>query len=191
MTNPYLTPASDLHQDLNNGENDTTSPFSAKGRFSRLSFLAWNFLLNLVVLIVFGIVATIAGASSNVFTGEDPNAVLAFYTSGAGLVLLAIFLVSFIITIIFFIRRLHDIEMSGWLSALLVIPLVNLIFGIYVLVKKGTEGVNRFAPARATPKWERILGIIALVILVLYLVVVIGSIIVAIMAGGSMPPSVQ
>jgi uncharacterized membrane protein YhaH (DUF805 family) len=184
MTNPYSTPASDLHRDLNNGENDTTSPFSAKGRFSRLSFLAWNFLLNLVVLIVFGIVAAIAGASSSVFTGEDPNAVLAFYTSGAGLVLLAIFLVSFIISIIFFIRRLHDIEKSGWFSLLLIIPLVNLIFGIYVLVKKGTEGVNRFGSARATPKWEKILGIISLVIIVLYLVVVIGSIVMAIMAGG-------
>jgi hypothetical protein len=39
MTTPYSTSASDLHQDLNNGENDTTSPFSAKGRFTRLSFL--------------------------------------------------------------------------------------------------------------------------------------------------------
>ena len=36
MTNPYLTPASDLHQDLNNGENDTTSLFSAKGSFTCL-----------------------------------------------------------------------------------------------------------------------------------------------------------
>ena len=185
MTNPYSTPASDLHRDLSDGQNDTSSPFSAKGRFSRLSYLAWNLVLNVIMLIVFAVTAGIAGAASTLLTGTDPNAMMAFYTSGAGLFMLAIMLVSLVITIIFFIRRLHDINMSGWWSILVFIPLVNLIFGIYVLVKKGTEVSNNFGPGRATPKWERILGIIALVLLVLYLVAVIAGIVMAIMAGGT------
>ena len=184
MTNPYSTPASDLHRDLNDGQNDTSSPFSAKGRFSRLSYLAWYLVLNIVVFIIAGVIMAITGAAASVLTASDPNAVLAFYTSGAGLVVLAIMLVSLVVNIIFFIRRLHDIDMSGWFSLLFLIPLVNLIFGIYALAKKGTEGVNRFGSARATPKWERILGIIALVLIVLYLVAVIAGIVIAIMAGG-------
>ena len=187
MTNPYSTPASDLHRDLNNGQNDTSSPFSAKGRFSRLSYLAWSLILNIIMFIVFVVIAGFAGAASTLLTGTDPNAMMAFYTSGAGLFMLAIMLVSLVITLIFFIRRLHDINMSGWLSILLFIPLVNLIFGIYALAKKGTEGVNRFAPVRATPKWERILGIIALVLIALYLVAIVATIVIAIIAGGNMP----
>ena len=187
MTNPYSTPTSDLHRNLNNGQNDTSSPFSSKGRFSRLSYLAWNLILNVIMLIVFAVIAGIAGAASTLLTGTDPNAMMAFYTSGAGLFMLAIMLVSLVITLLFFIRRLHDINMSGWWSILVFIPLVNLIFGIYVLVKKGTEGANRFAPVRATPKWERILGIIAIVLIVLYLIAIIASIVMAITVGGSMP----
>ena len=183
MTNPYSTPASDLHRDLTNGQNDTTSPFSAKGRFSRLSFLAWNLILNVIMLIVFAVIASVAGAASTLLTGTDPDAMIAFYTSGAGIFMLALMLVSLIITLIFFIRRLHDINMSGWWSILAFIPLVNIIFGIYVLVKKGTEGSNNFGPTRATPNWERILGIIAIVLIVLYLVVVVIAIAAAIMAG--------
>ncbi|MCK5918163.1 MAG: DUF805 domain-containing protein [Cocleimonas sp.] len=184
MTNPYSTPASDLHRDLNNGKNDTSSPFSAKGRFSRLSFLAWNLILNIIMLIAFAAIAGIAGAASTLLTGTDPNAMVAFYTSGAGLFMIAFMLVSLVITIIFFIRRLHDINMSGWWSILAFIPLVNLIFGIYALVKKGVEGPNNFGSTRATPKWEKVLGIIALVLIVLYIVVVIGAIIAAVMSGG-------
>ena len=184
MPNPYSTPESNLQRDLNNGQNDTSSPFSASGRFSRYSFLAWNFVLNIVVMIIVFAVLAIMGAASDLMTMTDPNQALAFYTSGAGLFVLAIMLVSFVISMIFFIRRLHDIDMSGWFSLLIIVPLVNLIFGIFVLVKKGTEGANRFGASRATPGWEKVLGIISLVIIVLYFVVLIAGIVMAIMAGG-------
>lgn len=38
------------------------------------------------------------------------------------------------------IRRLHDLGMSGWLYLLMFIPLVNLIFGLYILFAKGDAG---------------------------------------------------
>jgi uncharacterized membrane protein YhaH (DUF805 family) len=184
MPNPYSTPASDLHRDLSDGQNDTSSPFSAKGRFGRLSYLAWYLLITIVTLIIAGVVMALTGATTSVLTASDPDAVLSFYTSGAGIAVLAIMLVSLVVHLIFFIRRLHDINMSGWFSLLFLIPLVNLIFGIYALVKKGTEGVNRFGSARATPKWEKIVGIIALVLIVLYLVVIIAAIVAPMMLGG-------
>ena len=184
MSNPYSTPESNLQQDLNNGKNDTSSPFSPRGRFSRYSFLAWNFVLNIAVMIIVMAIIAIAGAATNLLTMTDPSQVMAFYTSGVGLVAIAIMLVAFVFTIIFFIRRLHDINMSGWWSLLSIIPIVNIIFGIFALVKKGTEGGNNFGPARATPKWEKVVGIIALVLIVLYIIVLIGMIVAGIMAGG-------
>lgn len=184
MSNPYSTPESNLQHDLSNGKNDTSSPFSPSGRFSRYSFLAWNFVLNIVLMIIVMAIMVVAGAAGNLLTMTDPNEMLAFYASGIGLVVIAIMLVAFVITIIFFVRRLHDINMSGWWSLLSIIPIVNLIFGIFALVKKGTEGGNNFGAARATPKWEKVVGIIALILIVLYIVVVIGAIVAAIMAGG-------
>ncbi|MCK5896639.1 MAG: DUF805 domain-containing protein [Cocleimonas sp.] len=184
MPNPYSTPESNLHPDIDNGKNDTTSPLSATGRFSRYSFLAWNFLLNFILMIIVAVIVVITGAAANLMSMEDPNAAMTFYTSGPGLIILFLLLISFIFSIIFFIRRLHDIEMSGWFALLAMIPLVNLFFGIFVLVKKGTEGENRFGPSRATLTWEKVLGIIAIILIVLYVVLLIGSVVIALMAGG-------
>ena len=184
MSNPYSTPESNLQRDLSSAENDSSSPFSASGRFSRYSFLAWNFVLNVVLTIIVLVIMLVAGAATNLLTMTDPNEILAFYASGLGLVIVAIALVALVVSIIFFIRRLHDINMSGWWSLLGIIPFVNLIFGIFVLVKKGAEGGNNFGPARATPKWEKVVGIITLVLIVLYFIVIIGSIVTAMMMGG-------
>jgi len=39
--------------------------------------------------------------------------------------------------------RLHDLGHSGWLAALLFVPLVNLAVIVFMLLKKG-EGENRY-----------------------------------------------
>ena len=44
------------------------------------------------------------------------------------------------------IRRLHDVDNSGWFYLIMLIPVINLIFLIYLLFKKGTPGPNRFGP---------------------------------------------
>jgi uncharacterized membrane protein YhaH (DUF805 family) len=109
---------------------------------------------------------------------------MAFYTSGGGVVILAILFISLIFTIIFFIRRLHDINMRGWWAFLFIIPIVNLAFGLFVLIKRGTEGPNSFGPTRTTPTWEKVFGIIALIIIVLYFVAIIASIAIPLIAVG-------
>lgn len=48
----------------------------------------------------------------------------------------------FIFGIGVWIRRLHDINKSGWWVILLFTPIVNLLFGLYLCYKKGDEGVN-------------------------------------------------
>lgn len=44
------------------------------------------------------------------------------------------------------IGRLHDLDRSGWWLLVGLIPIVNLAFGIYLLVAPGTAGSNRFGP---------------------------------------------
>ncbi len=44
------------------------------------------------------------------------------------------------------IRRLHDLDKSGYLYLLTLIPGVNSVFGIYLLVAPGTPGDNQYGP---------------------------------------------
>jgi uncharacterized membrane protein YhaH (DUF805 family) len=43
------------------------------------------------------------------------------------------------------IKRLHDINLSGWWVLLVLIPVVNILAGAWVLMKKGTEGKNNYS----------------------------------------------
>ena len=42
------------------------------------------------------------------------------------------------------VRRLHDIDRSGWWLLIMLIPLIGLIVLLIWFVKKGTDGPNRF-----------------------------------------------
>jgi uncharacterized membrane protein YhaH (DUF805 family) len=46
------------------------------------------------------------------------------------------------------IRRLHDLDRSGWWIFLVLIPLIGAIVLIVWYCTKGTEGSNRFGPDR-------------------------------------------
>jgi uncharacterized membrane protein YhaH (DUF805 family) len=42
------------------------------------------------------------------------------------------------------IKRLHDINLSGWWYLVLLIPYINFIFGIYILLNSGSKGINAY-----------------------------------------------
>lgn len=44
------------------------------------------------------------------------------------------------------IRRLHDLNKSGWLILIAVVPLIDIAFFIYLLACQGTSGPNDFGP---------------------------------------------
>lgn len=44
------------------------------------------------------------------------------------------------------IRRLHDIDKSGWWYLIMIIPFVGFFVVLYWHCQKGTHGVNRFGP---------------------------------------------
>ena len=46
------------------------------------------------------------------------------------------------------IRRLHDIDRTGWWFIINFIPLIGSIVMIVFACTQGTEGVNRFGPSR-------------------------------------------
>jgi uncharacterized membrane protein YhaH (DUF805 family) len=45
-----------------------------------------------------------------------------------------------------FVRRLHDVDRSGWWFLLALIPLIGWVILLVWLVSSGTRGANRFGP---------------------------------------------
>ena len=95
-----------------------------QGRASRSEFwyfALFNFLVNIVLSMVAGVLGNLGGVL-------------------AGLVMLGLFLPGLAVLV----RRLHDVDRSGWWYFLLLVPLVGLIVLLIWFCKKGTEGANRF-----------------------------------------------
>jgi len=108
-----------------------------QGRSGRKEY--WMFLLfQMVVSIALNIVS---------FIGASMDSGL---IAGVGTVLAAVFaLAMFIPNISVFVRRLHDIDKSGWQLLWAFLPIVGAIILLVFMVKPGTNGSNRFGPAPA------------------------------------------
>jgi uncharacterized membrane protein YhaH (DUF805 family) len=57
-------------------------------------------------------------------------------------------LATFLPSLAIVVRRLHDLDRSGWWFLLIFIPLVGIIILIVWFCSKGTDGPNRFGPDR-------------------------------------------
>ena len=133
---------------MNNSVND--SVLNAAGRFSRFSYLGWNGLL-LLVMMLLGIIVAIALPSSAPDTNQDMPV---FAMIILGILYIALIYFSFI----FAVRRLHDRNHSGWLSLLMLVPLVNIGMALYLTFAKGDVYANQFGLPRVTRTWEKFLG---------------------------------
>lgn len=76
------------------------------------------------------------------------NVVMLFRVGGHGVLALVIGIVSLWPALALLIKRLHDRNRSGWFAATLLIPIANIVVGIWILVEvwflRGTIGTNRF-----------------------------------------------
>lgn len=145
-SNPYQAPDANLETTPGFDQYDTTSVVSPKGRFGRLSYLAWGMGIMAVASTLISMAMGFLGSAS----GTDPE------TFALLNVVMQIPLM--IIGFLFSIRRLHDIDLSGWWVLLGLVPLVNVFFWLYMLLKRGTDGPNRFGAPRFTPTWEKVVG---------------------------------
>jgi uncharacterized membrane protein YhaH (DUF805 family) len=57
--------------------------------------------------------------------------------------------VALVVVVLFFalaVRRLHDLDISGWVALVILIPVVGSICALLLCFAKGTQGENRFGP---------------------------------------------
>ena len=134
---PYESPASDII-DPAMQEFDDTQIFSTSQRIGRLRWLAYSMLANFVLFAIIGILAAVLVpmiATSQSSGGIGVTAIIS---------IILVYLIPFIVGIILARRRLHDLGQSGWLGLLFLVPLVNLIFGLYLLFAPGMKEANQY-----------------------------------------------
>ncbi len=136
------------------------SALKANGRFGRLSYLGWSFLSALVFLVILIVVAV-------VLVGTNPESIASISTF-AILVFVALYIAFFYFTIIFAVRRLHDLNQSGWLWLLFLVPLANIGLALYLLFAPGTQGSNNYGAPRPTAGWEKVMAWMNILIIPLF-----------------------
>jgi uncharacterized membrane protein YhaH (DUF805 family) len=101
------------------------------GRARRMEF--WYFVLfNLVVYIVLSLIDALLGTYNIV--------------SGVGLLSGIYSLAVLIPTLALWVRRLHDIDRTGWWILINLIPLIGTIVLLVFALTPGTPGSNRYGP---------------------------------------------
>jgi uncharacterized membrane protein YhaH (DUF805 family) len=138
-TNPYQTPEGQLTTDDQAvGEIRFFSPSS---RINRLRYWAHSMLFTyamLGVFIVIGLVAALVSTTLAIVLG-----VIAY-------------IVMVVFSFILIIQRLHDLNKTGWMSLLAIVPLANIYLIVLLIFFKGTEGRNDYGlqtPPNKTWHW--------------------------------------
>jgi len=103
------------------GATQPVKVFSVSGRIGRVRYIAYGFGFYFLISLIGGILAAVLGKAG---------------VAGMGLAGAALLVIGFMLTI----QRCHDFNASGWLSLLMLIPLVNLMFWFI----PGTAGANRY-----------------------------------------------
>ena len=108
--------------------------FSFRGRMRRTTYFLYSMgiAIGFVVLLLF--IVLIAGGVE-VIDSLSIMAIITFFSVGATVIL------SFP-----FVKRLHDLNLSAWFYWINFIPYVNILFSLYVLFARGTQGPNKYGP---------------------------------------------
>ncbi len=161
------------------------NPLSPSGRFGRLSFIGWYGFFNIVFFMASIGLSLAAGIFSLTTLSLDSHFADAL-TGLAGLGYAALSVLYIYFYIVLAVRRLHDLNKSGWLLLLILLPAVNIFFILYLLLASGTPGPNRFGAPRPAAVWEKLLAwlMIALTLLSIFAA---GSIVSYMMGSGELP----
>ena len=142
------------------------NPLSLNGRFGRLSYIAWYGFLNLITFFAV-ITLSLALGIFNLSTQSLDSHFIDTLTGLGGLGFLIISVLYFYFNLVIQVRRFHDMNRSGWLILLFIVPLVNIFVFFYLLLGSGTQGTNHYGPQRISAIWKKILAWFMIVISVL------------------------
>jgi uncharacterized membrane protein YhaH (DUF805 family) len=154
--NPYAAPRAHVDDVLAEAGTQPIRFWPPSGRIGRLRLLAYSIASSLLLMAALAIFGGISAAMSSQ-TLFWIGIVLGYGASIAFTVLLTI-------------QRCHDCDWSGWLSVLMIVPLLNLMFFIIA----GSKGANRYgAPP---PPNTRAVKILASLVVVFFIAGIVAAI---------------
>jgi len=98
-----------------------------KGRISRIEYVGGFFVLYLTIFISVFLVSLL---------GYKDVMVINYVAYAIGIPL----------SLGLFIRRMHDLGQGGWMLVLLFVPILNLLYQLYLLFAKGQDKENIYGP---------------------------------------------
>ena len=111
--------------------------FTTEGRLNRLRYFKYMVILALVA----GISTFVMSCMATFLTGDHESVLVSMVMTFWGIV-------GSVGNIMMIIRRLHDLDKSGWFVLVVMIPVIGLIFSIYLFFAPGTVGYNRYGADR-------------------------------------------
>ena len=107
--------------------------YTTQGRLNRLRYLKYHVIFALLSALIGFVISFVCALLSG-----DPESVLVTVPMG---------ILSFVVSIggiMLGVRRLHDLNKTGWFMLLGLVPLINIIFLFYLLLAPGTNGWNDY-----------------------------------------------
>ncbi|NWK73314.1 DUF805 domain-containing protein [Acinetobacter cumulans] len=142
------------------------NPLSFNGRFGRLSFIGWYTFFHIVMFFV-GFGLTLFTGVINLTSLNVDSQLLQTFASATGLSYTLLLLVYLYFSMVLISRRLHDLNKSGWWMLLFFIPVLNVLFILYLLFAAGNTHPNQYGWPRPSAVWEKILAWLMIILTVL------------------------
>ena len=152
-TNPYESPTQNIENE-SALEYTGIRLFSSAGRLGRLRYFTYS--LGIIFLLY---VAMALGIGISSLLPEGANAIV------MGIVVTIGVIAMIYMSVVLMIQRLHDTNKSGWLSLVMLIPLVSVLFSFYLWFMPGSDEKNSFG--HPPPPNKTVVLIIALVAIVI------------------------
>jgi len=158
---PYTPPSAAVADAAS--EFGDISVFSANGRLGRMRYIAYAMGFAILGQILSNLMVGIAALIPNEAGG---------FISMIGIAI--VFITVLVISIMLAVQRLHDLDKTGWLYLLMLVPILNLIFGLYLLFAPGSASSNRFG--NPPPPNGTGVVIVGWIMIVMFVVAIIGII---------------
>lgn len=158
LHNPYHSTTLDLEEGF---EDYNEEPFySRHGRIGRIRYLSYSVLLWLTMMAVLAVLSIISAILISL-SGDTLTVIISIIMG------VVYFFSSFVITFLPAVRRLNDLNRTGWLSLLLFVPFVNFLLWLYLVFASGDEGHNDYgAPALPPTTMHTVLALLLPLLLI-------------------------
>lgn len=141
----------EIHEGFNNRRF-----FDWHGRVSRVQFLAYSTFNALIALMLVALLFVMIGGFQGMVNASSEQLPMSLLgASSVGVVVL------FYLQLAISKRRFNDLNKTGWLALLMLVPGVNILVYLYLLAVKGSEGANYYGlPARPATQLKTVLMVV-------------------------------